>query len=349
VREDLYALKLEFNQETTTKTLEHSTQVGLQLSKNLLALSGPDSMSARPSNSVPQPFSTADWNSQKNDLQIYFQQELTIAERFNFFLSGELYPAISDPTVIPEWPTIDPQNQSIFNLEMEASYQLAKAFSVYSYVNREDREVLDLELGLSYQLTEAISIYGSVTQSLFPTDETDVNGNAQALAIDDTLKLGLSTTLFDGNLEAGLGVYTTLAQNVSLTDDENSELSDQLGQYTRRGIELSLLGELRPGWNLEAVYTYSQTQQPEVAPHSAELITTYEIEQGRFKGWGVTSSLVWENSFFSSEDNIQPTYLRADTGVFYRGRGFRAYLGLENLFAVDDEPWAIVGTIIVVF
>lgn len=348
ILEDLYALKLEFNQENNPQTLQSSTQIGFQLSKNPLALSGTDTVPTLPPNSVPQPFSAADLQSQKNDIQIYVQQEVTIGERFNFFLLSELYPAIADPTFIPEWPTLDPQNQAVFNLEMEAAYQVTEAFSVYSYLNREDQEVLDLEVGLSYQLSDRFSLYGSVTRSLFPTDQTDVNGNLLQSAIDDTLKVGLSTALLDGNLEASVGVYTTFAQNVIIEADQNFEVAERSGQYIRQGIELSLFGEVLPAWSVEAIYTYSQTQQPEVAPHSAELITTYEIKQGRFEGWGMTSSLVWESSFLDVE-SFQSPYLRADTGVFYRGRGFRAYLGLENLFAVDQEPWAIVGTFIIVF
>ncbi len=107
VREDFYALELEFNQEVTTKTLEHSTQIGVQLSKNPLALSGLGPLPPHALRPVPLPFSVADWHSQKNDLQVYFQQEVAIAERFNLFLYGELYPAIADPTVVPEWPTVD--------------------------------------------------------------------------------------------------------------------------------------------------------------------------------------------------------------------------------------------------
>ncbi len=237
---------------------------------------------------------------------------------------------------------------------MEASYQLTDAFSVYSYVNREDKEVLDLEVGLSYQLTEIISIYGSVMRSLLPTEVTDANGNGFPSAIDDTLKVGISAALLDNNLEAGLGVYRTAAQNVAVTDDASvaeseTNISQPLGQYTRQGIELSLFGELQPGWSVEAIYTYSDTQQPEVPPHAAELITTYEIKQGRFKGWGVTNSLVWENRLLANQANVRPTYLRADTGIFYRGQGFRAFLSLENLFAVDEESWAIVGTIMFQF
>ncbi|MBW4552763.1 MAG: TonB-dependent receptor [Aphanocapsa sp. GSE-SYN-MK-11-07L] len=363
VLEDLYSLKAEFSQETTTKLLESKTQVELQLSKNPLGLSNTDSPSSAVNSpllpqsptAISQPFSTADLSSQKNALVLSIQQEITVGEKFNVFVFSELYPAIADPTVVPEWPTVGSQNQTVFNVEMEISYQLTDTLSVYSYLNREDEEIFDLEAGLSYQLTEVFSLYGSVTRSLYfdeESDESDLEDLDLSPVIDNTLRAGISSSWRDGNLEAAFSLYQTFAQPATLTADLGvTEPSEQTRQYLRRGVELSLVGQLLPHWTVEAIYTYTTTQQPDVAPHSAELYTTYEIQQGALQGLGVTSSLVWESSFLKREDTfgLQPAYLRTDAGVFYRGGRVRAYLGLENLFAFDQEPWAIVATVMIEF
>jgi outer membrane receptor for ferric coprogen and ferric-rhodotorulic acid len=247
------------------------------------------------------------------------------ASRIFYSLLGDFFPAVTDITTVPEWPTIEPQDRNAFNVEMETSWQWTKAFSLYGYLNRQGQEVFELETGLAYQLTETVSIYGGVLRSRFPTDTPEAADVLQPL-VDYTFRLGMVKTWRDGELEGSINVYQTFAQTVSAVEAERLVNN----YYTRRGIEATLEGKLLPQWVIEATYTYADTQQPDVFLHSAELITTYEIPHGRLQGWGVTGGLGWESNTF-----LEPAYLRADAGIFYRGQRLRAYLTMENLFALD--------------
>jgi hypothetical protein len=345
--DDLYSLKVEFSQKIETGALEQNNIFSLKLLKNPLALSGVGvpaldniyGLSTTSTLPIPSPFVATDFISQKNALYFTIQHEASFADRFSFSFFGEIYPKIADLSVVPNWPTLDPQNVDTFNLEMEASYQINDATSAYSFVNREGNDVLDLELGLSYQINDIISIYGSIVRSLFPSSSNEIN---------DTGKIGLSFSLFEGNLDTSLSLYKTIANNVGITNEDSSDVIVSVGQYTRQGIELSAFGSPMSGLNIEAIYTYADTTQPDAAQHTIELALSYEISEGKLKGLGVASSIFWESGFTpKQEDIVNPNNIEASAGVFYVGNGYRAALRLENLFMPKDL--ALIGSIIFKF
>lgn len=344
--DDLYSLKIEFSQKSITGELEQNNTISLKLFKNPLALSGLgiptlDKIYGLPPTltpPIPSPFATTDFSSQKNSLQFTINHQASFAEQFSFSFFSEIYPKILDLSVVLKLPTLDPQDGDTFNLEMEASYQINDAISVYSFVNRESTDVLDLELGLSYQVNDTVSVYGSITRSLFPSSATG--------EIDDTGRLGLSFNLFDGNLETSLSLYKTIAKNV--VDKDKDDAIASVGQYTRQGFELSAYGNPAPGLGLELIYTYADTTQPEAAKHTVELEIVYEIVEGALKGMGVASSVYLENGLTPKRGGIaNPDNIEASAGVFYVGNGYRAALRFENLFAPQDL--ALIGTVIFKF
>jgi hypothetical protein len=343
--DDLYSLKVEFSQKVETEILEQNSTFSVKLFKNPLALSGVGvpaldeiyGLSNPPTLAIPSPFTATDFISQKNALQFTIQHEASLADRFSFVFFSEVYPKISDLSAVPKWPTLDPQDGDTFNLGMEASYQIDGAISAYSFVNREGNDVLDLELGLSYQINDIVSVYSTIGRSLFPTSRSG--------EIDDTGKLGLSLSLFGGKLETSLSLYITIANNVEITDENNSGAIASVGQYTRQGFELGAYGSPAPGWDLEFTYTFADTNQPDAAKHIMELEIVYKIAEGALKGLGVASSVYLESGFTArrggtaNSDNIE-----ASAGVFYVGNGYSAALRLENLFVPKDL--ALIGSVI---
>ena len=102
------------------------------------------------------------------------------------------------------------------------------------------------------------------------------------------------------------GLFTTLAyfditkQNVA-TPDPNTPSgfgSIATGEQRSQGVELDVVGEILPGWNIIAAYAYTDAKVTEdnVVPignrlfgtpkHSGSLWTTYELQGGGLQGLG---------------------------------------------------------------
>ena len=152
--------------------------------------------------------------------------------------------------------------------------------------------------------------------------------------------------------------------------------SIQVGEQHSRGIELDLVGEILPGWNIFAGYAYTDATITEdntfevgnrlnnVPEHNFNLWTTYTLQRGKLSGLGFGAGIFYvgeragdlDNSFFVDD------YTRVDAAVYYKRENFRAALNFKNLFDVryfvgsqDREqvipgaPFTVLGTVSVEF
>ncbi len=225
---------------------------------------------------------------------------------------------------------------------------------------------LSPRLGIVYQPIPAISLYASYISSFTPARGTFLFG-----ASLDTLfepergrqyEVGVKADLND-RLSATLAFYDLTRTNVLVTDPNNQDFQIQTGEQNSQGVELSLAGEILPGWNIIAGYAYTDaritkdttfevgSRLANASDHAFNVWTTYEIKTGNLQGLGFGLGLFFVGDRAGDLPNTYdiPSYLRTDAAIFYNRDQFRAALNFKNLFDVEyvdyGQPFTVQGTI----
>ncbi|MEM6521301.1 MAG: TonB-dependent siderophore receptor [Cyanobacteria bacterium P01_C01_bin.70] len=211
-------------------------------------------------------------------------------------------------------------------------------------------EAFTPRLGVVYQPIEPLSLYASYTTSFNPADGDRRNPDGSTFDPETgrQFEVGLKADL-SNRLSLNLAAFDIRRQNIRTPDPNNPFFSLQTGEVTSRGIEAYLGGEILPGWNITAAYTYLDAfvsedtrdivgnRLPNVPENQFSLWTTYEIQQGDLAGLGFGLGLFYVGDRQGDQDNTVtlPSYLRTDAALFYRRDNWRAQLNFENLFDVE--------------
>ena len=202
--------------------------------------------------------------------------------------------------------------------------------------------------GLVVKPTENVSLYASYTESFNPTIGRGEDGEVFTSELGKQFEVGVKATLLGDRLSATLAYYDLRRSNVLTQDPTNPGFQVQVGEQASNGVELDIVGEILPGWNIIANYAYTNARITEdnefpegrrlinVPEHAAGLWTSYEIQDGDLAGFGFGLGV-----YFQGERNgdirtpfILPSYTRTDASVFYRKGQFRTQLNFQNLFNV---------------
>ncbi|MFQ4146086.1 TonB-dependent siderophore receptor [Chlorogloeopsis sp. ULAP02] len=278
-------------------------------------------------------------------LSIYVQDQITLIENLKLLLGGRF--------------DLFRQTDQNFLADTRAE-QSGDAFSP--------------RVGIVYQPIEPISLYASYTRSFTPTIGTAFDGSTFQPERGTQYEIGVKAD-FNDKLSATLALYDLTRTNVT-TDDTRAGIppgfSIQTGKQRSQGVELTVQGEILPGWNIIAGYAYTNARLTKDntfeegnflsnAPENAfNLWTTYEIQQGYLRGLGLGLGFffVGERQADLANSFQLPSYFRTDAAIFYRRNQFRAALNFRNLFDVDyfesafgslrvypGEPFTVQGTI----
>lgn len=235
-------------------------------------------------------------------------------------------------------------------------------------------------VGIVYQPIEPLSLYASYSRSFAP--------NLFGIAADGSFlepergtqyEVGLRGEFLDGRLTTNLAAYHLTKTNVATVDPDNSDFSIAAGEVRSQGIELDILGEPLPGWNIIASVGLNDTEITESSDEflpvgnrlanvpytTASLWTTYEIQSGDYQGLGFGLGLfhVGERQGDTADTFRLPGYLRTDAALFYRRDNWRVSLNVQNLLDIDyieaaagfreaiypGAPLSIVGSVSVTF
>ncbi len=257
---------------------------------------------------------------QTNALGIYLQDQVTLTDNLKFLLGGR-------------FDLIDRKYEDfVSNTESSGS---DSAFSP--------------RFGIVYQPISAISLYGSYTSSFTPPggsyffdvvdDFKPERGNQYEIGVKADLNDQLSTTL---------ALFDLTRTNVTTEDPDDPDVAIQVGEQNSQGIELSLAGEILPGWNVYTGYAYIDAKitedntltpgnrLPNSANNSFNLWTSYELQKGNLQGLGAGIGLffVGDRADFDNSYTV-PSYFRTDASIFYNREEFRAALNFKNLFDVE--------------
>ena len=221
----------------------------------------------------------------------------------------------------------------------------------------EDREEFSLtdeaftpRFGIVYQPVEPVSLYASYTTSFNPSFGASRNADDSVFEPETGRQFEVGTKVdISEQLSLNIAAFDIRRQNV-VTDDPNDPLlSIQTGEVASRGIELNLGGEILPGWNMTAAYTYLDAFVSEdntdivgnrldnVPDNQFSLFTTYEIQSGDLQGLGAGLGLFYVSDRQGDLDNTftLPSYFRTDASLFYKRDNWRTQVNIENLFDIE--------------
>ncbi|MEA5569262.1 TonB-dependent siderophore receptor, partial [Anabaena sp. UHCC 0399] len=200
-------------------------------------------------------------------------------------------------------------------------------------------------LGIVYQPIQPISLYASYSQSFQPNFGTSVDGSVLEPERGTQYEVGVKSEFLDGRLAATLAAYHITKSNIATTDPANPDFSIPIGKQRNQGIEFNVAGQIQPGWNVIASYSYidaeitesndglAGNQPPNVPFNTASLWTTYQLQSGDLQGLGFGLGLFYVGDRQGDTDNtyIIPSYLRTDAAIYYQRDNWRAGINIQNL------------------
>ncbi|AFY49091.1 TonB-dependent siderophore receptor [Nostoc sp. PCC 7524] len=201
-------------------------------------------------------------------------------------------------------------------------------------------------LGIVYQPIEPVSLYASYSQSFQPNFGIRVDGSVLQPERGTQYEVGVKGEFLDGRLAATLAAYHITKSNIATTDPANPDFSIPIGKQRNQGIEFNVAGQISPGWNVIASYSYIDAEitednsglagnRPANVPfNTASLWTTYELQRGSLQGLGFGLGLFYVGDRLGDADNTYtiPSYLRTDAAIYYQRNNWRAGINIQNLF-----------------
>lgn len=130
-----------------------------------------------------------------------------------------------------------------------------------SFVYEDSDSEVDFRAGAVYSLTDSINFYASYSEGHeFNLDEDFFNRPTPSAERGKQLEIGIKGEFLDGNMSYAITGFTIERSDQVLSDP--NPLSENLGtsfivpSQRNSGLELELIGEIVPGWNIAASYAY---------------------------------------------------------------------------------------------
>ncbi|MEM9245104.1 MAG: TonB-dependent siderophore receptor, partial [Cyanobacteria bacterium P01_F01_bin.153] len=204
-------------------------------------------------------------------------------------------------------------------------------------------------VGLVYQPSDDISLYASYSQSFTPNTATTFDGDLIEPERGEQFEVGVRGEFLDDKLSINLALFNLEKDNVAIPDPENPSFSIAGEAQRSRGVELDIIGEILPGWNIVANYAYLDTEltdddDPNLgnrlfnAPeHIANLWTTYEFQSGALEGLMLGLGFNYVSERFGDLANSFEVddYFLTNAAITYEKDNWRAAVNFRNLFDID--------------
>lgn len=143
--------------------------------------------------------------------------------------------------------------------------------------------------------------------------------------------------------------------NLDTDNDGKTDTYEQIGQHTSKGIELDSTYVIRPGWNLLLAYSYCDariinanryptgTRLPSIPVNTLKLWSTYEVQNGRWKGWGFGGGLthVGDRALgWYSKYGYLDSYNTIDMVIYYKPPSSNCRYSLNIYNLTNKKYWA---------
>lgn len=239
---------------------------------------------------------------------------------------------------------------------------------------------------ISYDIDKTLSVYASYADTFQPIGAfVTIDGDLLPPRRGRTIEGGVKYTDAEGTLTASASIFDIIQRNVALFASSGTNPIGACCYVSgaavhNQGAELSVSGQIKPGWEVNAGYTYLKTdyndvyrqfiedntlqtpitltQQPE---HQAKVWTSYTF-QGALSGFQIVGGLRYESrrltignrcSILTDEtvcSGVEPfrfaqnAYAVADVGVAYLfDEGTEVRLNVTNL--TDKRYYATTGSL----
>ncbi|MBF2048457.1 MAG: TonB-dependent receptor [Elainella sp. C42_A2020_010] len=329
-----YALQTNIVGEFSTGSIEHTLLFGIDLERQAydseafstdapsINIFDPDyGVASRPQQGE-FPTEAGIFNEQIDVLGIYLQDQITLLDNLKLLLGGR-------------FDIVDQRTELGGSFGEGESQQQDEAFTP--------------RIGLVYQPIEPLSLYASFSQSFAPNSGRTVDGSILEPVRGTQYEIGVRGEWLDGRLITNLAAYHLTRSNVAATDPDNPDFSIAIGEQRSQGIELDLIGEILPGWNVVASYAYTNAEITRdnslregnrlfgVPENAASLWSTYEIQSGDLQGLGFGLGVFFVGERQGDVDNSFqiPSYVRTDASLFYRRNNWQVAINAKNLFDVN--------------
>ncbi|MGE0713856.1 MAG: TonB-dependent siderophore receptor [Alphaproteobacteria bacterium] len=323
--EDLGA-QADLTHKTTIAGMEHSFLLGLEAGQRK-TVSIFDSAAASPidvfapvygNNQPTAAFSRFRQDAERWLAGVYLQDQIALTDQLTLVLGGRL------------------------------DYVEQKRTSAGAAIPDKSDTAFSPRAGIVWQPIQPLSLYATYARSFTPVNGFPLTVDGQILEAEtaDLYEAGVKLELFEGRLATTLAAYRIERSNVNTADLANPGFQVSEGEQESKGIELSIQGELVPGWKVIGAYAYTdaritrannntQGKRPAGIPeHSASLWSTYEFRDGPLAGLGFGGGLVYVDDRFGSAANDFTVggYTRVDATVYYRGEGYTLRASVNNIF-----------------
>ncbi|RIV19039.1 TonB-dependent receptor [Fibrisoma montanum] len=212
---------------------------------------------------------------------------------------------------------------------------------------------LSPKLGAVYQLIpEKLSLFGNYSTGFNNVAPTSLQTFQPEFSRqwEGGVKLALNNIL-----TGTLSYYDIAISNVVRQSPTNQQLRIQDGTRLSRGIDVEVVANPLPGWRILAGYGYNNSQferadesvqgkRPAgVAPHAANLWTTYAVQTGILRGLGFGFGFNHYAQNFNNDLNtfVIPAYTVLNATVFYNVGNCRFSLNGNNL--TNQRYWNYAG------
>ena len=159
--------------------------------------------------------------------------------------------------------------------------------------------------------------------------------------------MGIKAEIIPDRLVTSLAFFDLTRTNFAAPDPQNAGFQTQIGEQNSQGIEFDIIGEITPGWNISAYYSYIDAKITEdrrdafvdntlvnVPRNSFGIWTTYTFQEGALEGFGFGGGIFYEDLRQGDLDNSfdLPSYIRTDATIFYKKDNLNVSLNFNNLF-----------------
>lgn len=263
-----------------------------------------------------------DYQDRVDVLGFYLQDFITINQRLKVLLGGRY----------DFW-----KQEKEDRLKNETTEQKNKAFNP--------------RLGVLYEVYGPVSVYANFSKGFQPGIGQTLEGEAFKPITSVQYEGGTKIGLLNDRVNLTAAYFDITRQNVVVPHPTQSGASVQLGEVQSKGLETDITGEVLPGLNVIATYTYTDARVTKdalsgddpkrtvgrrfrgVGYNNSSLWTTYELQNGFLKGLGIGGGFTYVEDRPVDDANsfMLPGYTRYDATMFYNNKRFHAALNVKNL------------------
>lgn len=187
-------------------------------------------------------------------------------------------------------------------------------------------------IGAVWQAQHWLSLYGSYTENFGNNNGWNWQGNPLPPEDARQKEVGAKTEFYDGKLISSLAVYDITKFNIAIPDyahpnGQGGFFNQTGGEIKSHGVEFDIQGQIQPGWDAIASFTYSSAidqnsipnsgiiagnYQADAPVHMANFWSSYKFLQESLLGWKVGGGAKWKDKTY----DVSNQYTEPDSVVW---------------------------------